>query len=251
MTARITWLGHATVLLELGGVRLLTDPVLRSRLGHLRRHGPPPAPPGRTSTRCSISHLHLDHLDLPSLRRLAPHPSSVVPARRRGLPARRGLRGAWRSWRGGESADVGGRARSRPCRPSTTGPPAAGRAGAPTRSDSWSGGERARLLRRRHRSLPGMAALGAGRPRAAAGWGWGPTLGAGPHGPRARRPRRRAAAAARRGADPLGHVLPPAHARPRGAGSPTRRASSPLTVAELAPDVEVRVLEPGESSLEP
>jgi len=33
---RLTWLGHATVLLELSGVRLLTDPVLRSRVAHLR-----------------------------------------------------------------------------------------------------------------------------------------------------------------------------------------------------------------------
>jgi len=31
----ITWVGHATVLLELEGVRLLTDPVLRDRIGPL------------------------------------------------------------------------------------------------------------------------------------------------------------------------------------------------------------------------
>ena len=36
-TGRVTYVGHATVLLELDGVRLLTDPVLRSRLVHLRR----------------------------------------------------------------------------------------------------------------------------------------------------------------------------------------------------------------------
>src|SRR5436853_106820 len=34
---RVTWLGHATTLLEVGGARVLTDPLLRDRLGHLRR----------------------------------------------------------------------------------------------------------------------------------------------------------------------------------------------------------------------
>ena len=49
-----TYVGHATVLVELDGVRLLTDPVLRRRVGPLRRHGPPPRPrlDARTSTRC-------------------------------------------------------------------------------------------------------------------------------------------------------------------------------------------------------
>ena len=37
--ARVTYVGHATVLVELDGVRLLTDPVLRRRVGPLRRHG--------------------------------------------------------------------------------------------------------------------------------------------------------------------------------------------------------------------
>ena len=33
----ITWLGHSTVLIEAGGARLLTDPVLRPRVAHLTR----------------------------------------------------------------------------------------------------------------------------------------------------------------------------------------------------------------------
>ena len=41
---RLTWVGHATVLLEIGGVRLLTDPLLRMRwatcAATARRHGP-------------------------------------------------------------------------------------------------------------------------------------------------------------------------------------------------------------------
>jgi L-ascorbate metabolism protein UlaG (beta-lactamase superfamily) len=70
-TSRLTWAGHATALVEMDGVRLLTDPVVRGRLAHLRRHAPPVAP--ELTTRIDavlISHLHSDHLDLPSLRRL-------------------------------------------------------------------------------------------------------------------------------------------------------------------------------------
>lgn len=70
--ARVTYVGHATVLVEMDGVRLLTDPVLRRRVGPLRRHGPPP---DRRLTEdvdaVLISHLHHDHADVPSLRRLS------------------------------------------------------------------------------------------------------------------------------------------------------------------------------------
>jgi L-ascorbate metabolism protein UlaG (beta-lactamase superfamily) len=66
------------VLLELGGVRLITDPVLRSRILHLRRHAAPPEPPGRLDA-VLLSHLHHDHLDLPSLRRLDGEAIVVVP----------------------------------------------------------------------------------------------------------------------------------------------------------------------------
>ncbi len=71
----ITFAGHATVRVEMDGVALLTDPLLRDRLWHLRREVP-----------CStnghldglsavlVSHLHLDHADVPSLRRI---PSNV------------------------------------------------------------------------------------------------------------------------------------------------------------------------------
>jgi hypothetical protein len=35
---QITYIGHATILIEMDGVRVLTDPLLRDRIGHLRRH---------------------------------------------------------------------------------------------------------------------------------------------------------------------------------------------------------------------
>lgn len=79
-TDRIVFLGHATVLVELEGVRLLFDPLLRSRVLHLRRQVPPVdesmfAGPDAVL----ISHSHHDHLDLPSLRRLGRDTHLIVP----------------------------------------------------------------------------------------------------------------------------------------------------------------------------
>ena len=67
----ITYAGHATVLIEMGEARLLTDPLLRERLlVVLRRH----SGVGRDALGgvdgVLISHLHRDHLDLASLRRI-------------------------------------------------------------------------------------------------------------------------------------------------------------------------------------
>ena len=76
-----TFLGHSTVLIESAGSRFLTDPVLRERLAHLRRHAPPVA---REATRgldaILVSHLHHDHLDKRSLRMLDTATPLVVPA---------------------------------------------------------------------------------------------------------------------------------------------------------------------------
>ncbi|HVD39405.1 MAG TPA: MBL fold metallo-hydrolase [Solirubrobacterales bacterium] len=78
--ARVTYVGHATVLLELGGVRLLTDPLLRSGVGPLRRQGPAPGPEiSREIDAVLVSHLHHDHADLASLRRLGRDVRLLVP----------------------------------------------------------------------------------------------------------------------------------------------------------------------------
>ena len=76
---RLSWLGHSTVLFELDGVRLLTDPVIRPRVLHLRRVGAAPRLDSLSLDAVLISHVHYDHLDIPSLRRLAGTPMLVVP----------------------------------------------------------------------------------------------------------------------------------------------------------------------------
>lgn len=75
---QIAYVGHATVLLEASGTGLLTDPVLRSRVAHLRRYAPPArVADARRADAVLISHVHHDHLDLPSLRAL-PVPKTLV-----------------------------------------------------------------------------------------------------------------------------------------------------------------------------
>ena len=77
---RITYVGHATIQIEESGTRVVTDPMLRSRLGFVRRIAPPARLDGlRGPDAALISHAHLDHLDLPSLRRLAPRRLIVPP----------------------------------------------------------------------------------------------------------------------------------------------------------------------------
>lgn len=91
-TLRASWLGHSAVLLELDGVRLLTDPVLRRRVAHLRRVAPEAdAAALRDLDAVLVSHLHYDHLDLPSLERLGRSLRVIVPRGAARLLRRRGL----------------------------------------------------------------------------------------------------------------------------------------------------------------
>ncbi|HEY7122247.1 MAG TPA: MBL fold metallo-hydrolase, partial [Solirubrobacterales bacterium] len=77
---RLNYIGHATTLLRLGGVTILTDPMLRGWLGPLKRQGPEPDPEvPRQADLVLISHLHWDHLDLPSLRRVPSSTPVVAP----------------------------------------------------------------------------------------------------------------------------------------------------------------------------
>ena len=76
----VTFVGHSTVLFDAGGVRLLTDPLLRKRTGVLiRRTAPPAAELRRDLDAVLISHAHLDHLDVPSLRMIDRRTPVIAP----------------------------------------------------------------------------------------------------------------------------------------------------------------------------
>lgn len=66
---RITYVGHGTVLIEVDGVTLLTDPLLRRWAGPLRRFAPAPDLGGLIRPDAVLlSHMHIDHVDRASLR---------------------------------------------------------------------------------------------------------------------------------------------------------------------------------------
>jgi L-ascorbate metabolism protein UlaG (beta-lactamase superfamily) len=91
-TLSLTFAGHATVLLEMNGVRLLTDTLLRRRIGVLIRRSPvPPQALHRDLGAVLISHAHLDHLDVPSLRLIDRRTPVVVPRGIGGLVRRLGF----------------------------------------------------------------------------------------------------------------------------------------------------------------
>jgi L-ascorbate metabolism protein UlaG (beta-lactamase superfamily) len=75
---RVTWLGHSTMLIEIDGVRILTDPVWGPRASPSALVGPKRFQPVPISLRemppvdvVVVSHDHYDHLDYPTIRALA------------------------------------------------------------------------------------------------------------------------------------------------------------------------------------
>jgi L-ascorbate metabolism protein UlaG (beta-lactamase superfamily) len=74
---RVTWLGHSTVLIEIDGYRVLTDPVWGPRASPSRFIGPKRFQPVPIPLRALppadlviVSHDHYDHLDYPTIRQL-------------------------------------------------------------------------------------------------------------------------------------------------------------------------------------
>lgn len=85
------WVGHATVLLKIDGFTILTDPVFSERAGiHLglvtlgvKRLTEPALQPDRLPRidLVLLSHAHMDHFDIPSLRQLESPRTTIVTAR--------------------------------------------------------------------------------------------------------------------------------------------------------------------------
>ena len=94
MSIVATWLGHSTVVLDIDGVRLVADPLLRRHAGLLVRRGRRPARAAWLgSDAVLLSHLHLDHAEVGSLRMLGGVPvltseANAAWAVRKGLNGR-------------------------------------------------------------------------------------------------------------------------------------------------------------------
>jgi L-ascorbate metabolism protein UlaG (beta-lactamase superfamily) len=78
-SVQVTWVGHATVAIEVDGFRALTDPLLTRRVAHLRRRRPLPDADLADADAVLVSHAHMDHLHPRSLRSLRPGAAVVAP----------------------------------------------------------------------------------------------------------------------------------------------------------------------------
>jgi L-ascorbate metabolism protein UlaG (beta-lactamase superfamily) len=84
----VTWVGHATFVVQIGGATILTDPVWSRKIPGVRERLTPPGIPldavGHIDA-VVISHNHYDHLDAPTIRQLPKDTPVFVP----------GMLGAW------------------------------------------------------------------------------------------------------------------------------------------------------------
>jgi L-ascorbate metabolism protein UlaG (beta-lactamase superfamily) len=247
---RVTFVGHSTVLIELDGLRVLTDPVLRSRVGPLLRRG---APPGRgigeNLDAVLVSHIHRDHADLPSLRRLDPAVPVFAPPGAADFLERLGFTAVSELAPGG-TAKVGDvtiaavEARHRGgLRLFSRAREAVGFTLAGQRRVYFAGDTDI---------FEGMGELGPELDLALLPvWGWGPTLGAGHLNPE--RAARAAALLSPRVAIPIhwGTLYPAglAHLAPGRLRFPPHEFAR--WARRLAPQVEVRLLAPGEATTLP
>jgi len=76
---KVTWVGHATALIDFGDYRVLTDPLLTKRVAHLRRRRSQPDSDISDVDLVLLSHLHLDHLHVPSLNKIRPSARILTP----------------------------------------------------------------------------------------------------------------------------------------------------------------------------
>ena len=228
------------------GCRLLTDPVLVQRVLHLRRYSAPVPAIGPVDA-VLISHAHQDHLDFRSLRRIGRGTHIVAPRGCGSMLRRRGFRHV-------DEVDVGQSVRigkvdvrAIPADHPTKRLPFGGES--LSVGYAIEGEQRIAFLGDTD-LFDEMAHLGSGLDVALVPvWGWGPSHRRRPPRPRARGAGHADAAPADRDSDPLGHA--------RSRSDPLGRRPDHLDwpgpefarqVARLAPEVEARVLAPGEST---
>ena len=249
--ASVRWIGHSTVLISVDGVRLLTDPVVRKPASPTsRRHAAPAVPPGPASMRCSSPTCTTT---IWTCRRCArwirPRGLIVAGGAGRGAVRKLGREVEELERRGDEIAVGGARVLAvegggarRPAR----GPWGSGRRDARLRRGGRGGACTSRATRRSSRAWPASAG---GRLRAAADLGLGLHARPGGHmdpgeggGGHCARSRPRLPCRSTGGRTPRSTAA--SGGRPPSSPIPARRSSG--AAAEQAPDVEVRVLAPGE-----
>jgi len=246
--ARVTYVGHATVLIEIDGVRLLTDPVLRRRIGPLRRHGTAPGPElAQDVDAVLISHLHHDHADVPSLRRLDREVPMLAGPGGGDFLSRLGFSDV-RELAPGEATEIGG---ARVTATEANHPPSGRRFERASQAVGFAiDGERRVYFAGDTDLFDGMEEIGAGGLDLALLpiWGWGTSIGAGHLDPE--RAARAAALLSPRTVVPIhwGTLYPLglARLRPEPLREPPRQLAT--WMRELAPQSELRVLAPGEAT---
>ena len=240
--SNVVYVGHSTVLIDLDGVRLLTDPLLRERVAFLRRASTVDVDQLRNLDAVLISHAHHDHFDLPSLELLGSSVPVVVP---RGLG--RLLKGHKTVIEVVEDEEISfGAVTVRATHAEHEGRRQPRRITAAPLGFAISGSRRIYFAGDTD-LFPGMEGLVPDLDLALIPiWGWGPTLGGGGH----LDPRR--AAEALRLLRP--RIAVPIHwgtYRPLHRGADAAFLADPAEAfvreaATAAPEVEVRVLRPGE-----
>ncbi len=219
----LTFLGHSTMLIEIAGTRILTDPLVFERLLILRRMASRlDAAHHRDLDAVLISHLHVDHLHIRSLLQLGRETRVIMPAGGERLLTGHGFTRV-EGVRPGEMVEVG------PVRVTATfaehdgsRPPFGPKA--PALGFVLEEGPTKVYFAGDTDVFPEMEALAPHLDVAMLPvWGWGPRLGHGHMNPRTAALALRHPAASLRGADPLGDALA-VRVRAGGAGAPHRPA---------------------------
>ena len=96
--SRIRYLGHATVVIDLGDTRILTDPILTGRVMFIRRVADARPSPPRAPDAVLVSHGHHDHLHRSSMALLRRDTHIIVPV---------GLGALVRGWGFGRVTELG------------------------------------------------------------------------------------------------------------------------------------------------